>query len=166
MVDPEFDFGFTAVDEEELSLATAPVQPPPQPVVSSDAVASLSAKLAELDTKITAQIAALKPASSTQLVRMEEKIDRVLNMELGELNASLQAQGQNLSAVLDEVEERTTAMREECKTKMAEVENMILPLLTNLMKNPQKEYIHWPNRAEKLQSQIDKITSLTRSFGT
>jgi outer membrane murein-binding lipoprotein Lpp len=161
VADTDYDFGFTAVDEEELSLATAPVQPPPQPVVSSDAVASLSAKLAELDTKI----AALKPASSTQLARMEEKIDRVLNMELGELNASLQAQGQNLNAVLDEVEERTTAMREECKTKMGEVERMIMPLLTNLMKNPQKEYIHWPNRAEKLQSQIDKITALTRSFG-
>jgi hypothetical protein len=162
VADTDYDFGFTAVDEEELSLATAPVQPPPQPVVSSDAVASLSAKLAELDTKI----AALKPASSAQLARMEEKIDRVLNMELGELNASLQAQGQNLNAVLDEVEERTAAMREECKTKMGEVERMILPLLTNLMKNPQKEYIHWPNRAEKLQSQIDRITALTRSFGT
>jgi outer membrane murein-binding lipoprotein Lpp len=161
VADTDYDFGFTAVDEEELSLTTAPTQPPPQPVVSSDAVASLSAKLAELDTKI----AALKPASSTQLARMEEKIDRVLNMELGELNASLQAQGQNLNAVLDEVEERTTAMREECKTKMGEVERMIMPLLTNLMKNPQKEYIHWPNRAEKLQSQIDKITALTRSFG-
>ena len=161
MTDTDYDFGFTAVDENELSLATAPVQPPPQPVVSSDAVASLSAKLAELDTKI----AALKPASSTQLARMEEKIDRVLNMELGELNASLQAQWQNLNAVLDEVEERTAAMREECKAKMGEVERMILPLLTNLMKNPQKEYIHWPNRAEKLQSQIDKITALTRSFG-
>ena len=162
MADTDYDFGFTAVDEEELSLTTAPVQPPPQPVVSSDAVASVSAKLAELDTKI----AALKPASSTQLARMEEKIDRVLNMELGELNASLQAQGQNLNAVLDEVEERTAAMREECKTKMSEVERMIMPLLINLMKNPQKEYIHWPNRAEKLQSQIDKITALTRSFGT
>ena len=162
MADTDYDFGFTAVDEAELNLATAPAQPPPQPVVSSDAVASLSAKLAELDTKITA----LKPASSTQVARMEEKIDRVLNMELGELNASLQAQGQNLNAVLDEVEERTAAMREECKAKMGEVERMIMPLLTNLMKNPQKEYIHWPNRAEKLQSQIDKITALTRSFGT
>lgn len=161
MTDTEFDFGFTAVDEEELAILTPTAPPAPQPVVSSDAISSLSAKLTELDTKI----AALKPASSTQLARMEEKIDRVLNMELGELNASLQAQGQNLSAVLDEVEERTNAMREECKDKMAEVERMILPLLTNLMKNPQKEYIHWPNRAEKLQSQIDKITALTRGYG-
>jgi hypothetical protein len=108
---------------------------------------------------------AFKPASPAQLTRVEEKIDRVLNMELGELSASVHAQGENLSAVLDEVEERSNAMREECKGKLLELEAMILPLLTNLMKNPQKEYIHWPNRSEKLQTQIDKITKLTRSYG-
>jgi hypothetical protein len=153
-----FDFGFTAVDEEELRIS-APVQP--QPVVSADAVSAIAAKLADLEAKI----AAIKPASSTQLARVEEKIDRVLNMELGELNASLQQQGESLSSVLNEIEDRTNAMRDECKSKMGEVEALILPLLTNLMKNPQKEYIHWPNRTEKLQAQIDKITTLTRSFG-
>jgi hypothetical protein len=158
MTDQPFDFGFTAVDEEELHIS-APVQP--QPVVSPDAVAAISTKLADLEAKI----AAIKPASSTQLARVEEKIDRVLNMELGELNASLQQQGESLSSVLNEIEDRTNAMREECKGKMGEVEALILPLLTNLMKNPQKEYIHWPNRTEKLQAQIDKITTLTRSFG-
>lgn len=159
MSDTDFDFGFTAVDEEELHTTVAPTQP--IPTVSSDALAAMSAKLVDLESKI----AAIKPASSTHLSRVEEKIDRVLNMELGELSASLQQQGQNLSAVLDEVEQRTTATRDECKEKMAEVERLILPLLTNLMKNPQKEYIHWPNRTDKLQSQIDKITTLTRSFG-
>lgn len=158
MTDQPFDFGFTAVDEEELRIS-APVQP--QPVVSPDAVTAISAKLADLEAKI----AAIKPASSTQLARVEEKVDRVLNMELGELNASLQQQGESLSSVLNEIEDRTNAMRDECKGKMGEVESLILPLLTNLMKNPQKEYIHWPNRTEKLQAQIDKITTLTRSFG-
>ena len=158
MADTTFDFGFTAVDEEELHIS-APVQP--QPVVSADAVSAIAAKLAELEVKI----AAIKPASSAQVARVEEKIDRVLNMELGELNASLQQQGESLSSVLNEIEDRTNAMREECKGKMADVEALILPLLTNLMKNPQKEYIHWPNRTEKLQAQIDKITTLTRSFG-
>jgi len=158
MTDQPFDFGFTAVDEEELRIS-APVQP--QPVVSPDAVTAISAKLADLEAKI----AAIKPASSTQLARVEEKVDRVLNMELGELNASLQQQGESLSSVLNEIEDRTNAMRDECKVKMGEVEALILPLLTNLMKNPQKEYIHWPNRTEKLQAQIDKITTLTRSFG-
>jgi hypothetical protein len=158
MSDTTFDFGFTAVDEEELHIS-APVQP--QPVVSADAVSAIAAKLADLEVKI----AAIKPASSAQVARVEEKIDRVLNMELGELNASLQQQGESLSSVLNEIEDRTNAMRDECKVKMAEVEALILPLLTNLMKNPQKEYIHWPNRTEKLQAQIDKITTLTRSFG-
>ena len=159
MTDTDFDFGFTAVDEEELHSTAVPIQSAPS--VSPDALASITAKLVELDGKI----AALKPASSSQLTRVEEKIDRVLNMELTELTASVQEQGQNLSAVLDEVEQRSAATREECKAKMGEVERLILPLLTNLMKNPQKEYIHWPNRTERLQSQIDKITALTRSFG-
>jgi len=159
MSDTDFDFGFTAVDEEELHTTTVPVQPLPS--VSPDAVSAITAKLLDLEGKI----AAIKPASSSHLARVEEKIDKVLNMELHEMNAALQSQGQSLSTVLDEVEERTNAMRDECKTKMGEVERLILPLLTNLMKNPQKEYIHWPNRSEKLQAQIDKITTITRSFG-
>lgn len=162
MSDTEFDFGFTAVDEEELAGLTPIVQPPPpQPTVSGDTISALQAKLNDLDAKIVA----LKPASSSHLARVEEKVDRVLNMELGELNASVQAQGESLSAVLDEVEERANAVRDECKTKLLEVEGMILPLLTNLMKNPQKEYIHWPGRAEKIQAQIDRITKATRTFG-
>ena len=162
MADTEFDFGFTAVDEEELAGLTPIVQsPPPQPTVSGDTISALQAKLNDLDAKIVA----LKPASSSHLARVEEKVDRVLNMELGELNASVQAQGESLSAVLDEVEERANAVRDECKAKLLEVEGMILPLLTNLMKNPQKEYIHWPSRAEKIQAQIDRITKATRTFG-
>jgi hypothetical protein len=42
---------------------------------------------------------------------------------------------------------------------------MILPLLQNLMKNPDKPYIKWENRAEKIAAQIDKITAITRSYG-
>jgi hypothetical protein len=162
MSDTDFDFGFTAVDEEELKgLTPFQQQPPPQPTVSSDAISAIQARLADLDAKLVA----FKPASPAQLTRVEEKIDRVLNMELGELNASVQAQGESLSAVLDEVEERSNAVRDECKAKLLEIEGMILPLLANLMKNPQKEYIHWPNRAEKIQSQIDRITKATRTFG-
>jgi hypothetical protein len=156
----EFDFGFTAVDEEELGLAVTPPTPP-APSVSPDAVAAIAAQIAEL----RAAVVAIKPVTPTQMARMEEKIDRVLNAELHELNAAVQSQGESLSSVLDEVEERTNAMRDECKEKMQTLERMILPLLTNLMKNPEKEYIHWPNRSEKIAAQIDKITALTRSYG-
>ena len=106
MSDTDFDFGFTAVDEEELQTTAAPVLPQ-TPVVSPDALNSVTAKLVDLEGKI----AAIRPASSAHLARVEEKIDKMLNMELSELTASVQEQGQNISAVLDEVEERTNAMR-------------------------------------------------------
>lgn len=158
----EFDFGFTAVDEEELGLVSTTPPPPSTPTINVDSlVSALSAKLAELQ----ASIANLKPASSTQLARMEDKIDRVLNAELTELNAAVASQGQSLSSVLDEVEERCNATRGECKEKLIAVERLILPLLTNLMKNPEKPYIKWEGRSEKLSAQINKITEVTRSFG-
>ena len=47
--------------------------------------------------------------------------------------------------------------------KMKEVEGMILPLLNNLLKNPDKEYIKWGNRTEAINKQIAKITSVTRT---
>lgn len=156
----EFDFGFTAVDKEELGLAATPPTPPP-PSISPDAMAGIVAQISELKTAV----AALKPVSQTQMTRVEEKIDRVLNMELHELNAAVQSQGESLSSVLDEVEERANATREECKEKLQAVEHLILPLLTNLMKNPEKSYIKWEGRAEKIAAQIDKITAVTRSYG-
>ena len=51
----------------------------------------------------------------------------------------------------------------EIKQKLASVEKMILPLLVNLMKNPEKDYIHWPNRVPLIEKQIEKILAITRS---
>lgn len=124
----EFDFGFTAVDEEELGLAATPPTPP-APSVSPDAMAAITAQIADLRNAVVA----MKPATSAQVV--------------------------------DEVEERANATREECREKLQAVERLILPLLTNLMKNPEKPYIKWEGRAEKIAEQINKITAVTRSYG-
>ena len=40
--------------------------------------------------------------------------------------------------------------------------NMIQPLLNNLQKNPEKEYIYWPNRLEKVEEFSDKINEVYR----
>ena len=48
------------------------------------------------------------------------------------------------------------------KEDMMKVEKMIMPLLYNLMKNPQDIYIKWPNRKEIIQKQISKIVAVTR----
>lgn len=53
-------------------------------------------------------------------------------------------------------------LKKEHKEDMLKVEKMIMPLLYNLMKNPQDIYIKWPNRKEIIQKQISKIVSVTR----
>lgn len=56
-----------------------------------------------------------------------------------------------------------SSAEEQLKAKLLEVEKLIMPLLVNLMKNSEKDYIHWPNRAPLIQKQIDKILAITRS---
>ena len=51
---------------------------------------------------------------------------------------------------------------DELKKKLLEVEKMVMPLLVNLMKNPEKEYIKWPNRKVPIESAISKILDITR----
>ena len=49
------------------------------------------------------------------------------------------------------------------RDKFEALESLMIPLLYNLKKNPDKEYIYWPDRESKLQSQIDQIINITRS---
>jgi glutaredoxin 2 len=49
------------------------------------------------------------------------------------------------------------------KKQMQALEKLIVPVLKNLMKNPENETIKWPNRTEAIKSQMAKITAITRS---
>ena len=51
---------------------------------------------------------------------------------------------------------------EEYKARLMQVEQIIMPFLTNLLKTADKPYINWPNRKPILESQIQKILTLTR----
>jgi hypothetical protein len=51
---------------------------------------------------------------------------------------------------------------EEYKTRLAQVEKIIMPFLTNLLKSQAQPYIHWPNRGPIIEKQIQKILELTR----
>jgi hypothetical protein len=62
-----------------------------------------------------------------------------------------------------EVDVRKKELEENNKQIFKEIEILIIPLLKNLMKNPDKEYIYWPKRTNKIQKQIDKILEITRS---
>ena len=84
MTDDLFDFGFTAVDEDEL----------------------------EAVQKVTQKAAAVESTATTT----QEKLDKLYNA--------------------------------------------IVPLLNNLKKNPEKEYILWPNRLSKVEAFEDHLQKI------
>jgi hypothetical protein len=62
------------------------------------------------------------------------------------------------NAVITEKDETV----ENYKHRLTEVEKLILPFLSNLLKTADKPYINWPNRKPILEAQIQKILTLTR----
>ena len=111
----DFDFGFTAADEDELNA------------------------LVQLDDQTTPD----------EIKEMQEKLDLILQM-----NSTC---------------EGTNAVKEQydvlLKAKMEEIEKATLPLLVNLKKNKEKDYLYWPGgeREAKCDLQIQKILNITRS---
>ena len=122
----DIDFGFTAVDEDDLKGLTS----------SSEATEAVSDKL---------------DASSEQVKLLEYKMDNVV----GKLDDMLD----EVSTVKEYYENEKVLV----SNKLTEVEELILPLLKNLMKNKDKEYIYWPNREAIINQQIDRITTITRA---
>ena len=46
--------------------------------------------------------------------------------------------------------------------KLDSLYNAIVPLLNNLKKNPEKDYIYWPNRVGKVDEFEDMITKIVK----
>ena len=117
------DFGFSAVDELELSQVT---------------------NEETLETQVFRENVS---ASSEGIVRLEGKMDQILNL-YSEGKLSLDADRVTLTA--------------DTAGKLSELEQLIVPLLVNLMKNPDKEYLYWPDRTLRVQEQMDRILAITR----
>ena len=62
------------------------------------------------------------------------------------------------------INEHRSLIESDVATKLRDVEDLVLPLLFNLQKNPEKEYIHWPNRTAIIDKQIEKIKAVTRYY--
>lgn len=110
----DFDFGFTAADEDELNA------------------------LVQLDDQTTPD----------EIKDMQEKLDLILQM-----NSTCEGAG----AVKQQYDDILAA-------KMLEIEKIVLPLLLNLKKNKQKDYLYWPGgqREAKCDLQIQKVLNITR----
>lgn len=47
--------------------------------------------------------------------------------------------------------------------KLDKLYNAVIPLLNNLKKNPEKDYILWPNRLEKVEAFEDHLQGIYKS---
>lgn len=65
--------------------------------------------------------------------------------------------------VLQEAQDTITSVSAEATTlqnQLTKLYSMVVPLLNNLAKNPDKNYIHWPDRVKKIEefrAQLDKV---------
>ena len=67
----------------------------------------------------------------------------------------------DISAILEETKNaEINSVEEQYKKKIEILKKMMLTLLNNLAANPEKEYIYWPNRVEKIKQQIEKINKI------
>ena len=57
---------------------------------------------------------------------------------------------------------KTAETADDYKTRLNEVEKLIIPFLQKLYQTADKEYIYWPNRKPIIEKQIEKILKLTR----
>jgi len=71
-----------------------------------------------------------------------EKLDKIL--EVKELND----------------EDRVVRTQQEVTDRLQKLYDVVMPLYKNLLSSADRDYIHWPDRKEKIQSEIDKIESI------
>jgi DNA repair ATPase RecN len=138
----EFDFGFELVDG-------------PTPTGVSEEAPSVSVDTSEIDDRLES---------------LENKISNVLNIvslndSSDDIRRALEDQGSTISSAVDSIDEMKENLERDYDKKLEEIENLVLPLLVNLTKNPEKEFIKWPNRAESVQGHINKILEVTRNNG-
>ncbi|CAB5221965.1 hypothetical protein UFOVP242_179 [uncultured Caudovirales phage] len=114
----------------------------------------------------TAEDTTVVPTTLTPQVTSQEIsepiIERIKNLEinLGEALTILE-RIENANTPLD-TDEYKALIEKDVKAKLVAVEKLILPLLVNLMKNPEKDTIKWPGRAPIIEKQIEKILAITR----
>lgn len=83
--------------------------------------------------------------NNDEIQELKDKLDSLLSAQEETLNNAMVA-----------------AIETKYKARLKEVEGLIMPLLVNLKKNPDKAYINWPNREAVINKQIEKILAVTR----
>jgi sugar-specific transcriptional regulator TrmB len=94
-----------------------------------------------------------KPVFSLDDAHDDFGFSAVSEDELKSLEKQLQKEVTQKSKALEEVEKTYQG-------KLEQLYKAVMPLLKNLAKDSDKEYIFWPNRAEKMKEFISKVEKI------
>lgn len=127
-----FDFGFSAIDDD------TPIQ--------TQQVVQQQVNTDGLDELVQDALSPVHSSLETLMNKMEN-LENILQ-----------------SGITDnfDIEGYKSLVEKDVKEKLKTLEGLILPLLVNLMKNPEKDTIKWPNRGPIIEKQIEKILAITR----
>lgn len=73
------------------------------------------------------------------------------------------AMGENELSVVQQTTEQLTQITTTAQTTQQRLDalyNAVMPLLTNLKKNPEREYIYWPERTGKIEQFEQKLLDI------
>jgi len=144
--DTSGDWGFTGVAEKPSDKAVSDSKQTEQvvkqtadgvgKVVSSEIVSRLESKLDKIYSAVNSAKSEITNKNETELEIAKKQMD-------------------------DEYDLRKDQVGKDSKEKFSKLEKLIIPLLVKLAKSPEA-YIHWPNGAEVIESQLKKIVAITR----
>ena len=144
--DTSGDWGFTGVAEKPSDKAVSDSKQTEQvvkqtadgvgKVVSSEIVSRLESKLDKIYSAVNSAKSEITNKNETELEIAKKQMD-------------------------DEYDLRKDQVGKDSKEKFSKLEKLIIPLLVKLAKSPEA-YIHWPNRAQVIETQLKKIVAITR----
>jgi hypothetical protein len=92
------------------------------------------------------------------LSAVEDKVSIILN-KIDYLEEIIKA---SAGANNFDIDSYKLLVEKDVNDKLKKLEGLIMPLLANLLKNPDKDFIKWPNRKPIIEAQISKILAITR----
>ncbi len=75
----------------------------------------------------------------------------------------LKSMERQLQQQVQQKEQELSLTSKEYKDKLETLYKLIMPLLLNLAKDDDKEYIYWPERTKKMKAFIDKVDKLVNN---
>ena len=92
----------------------------------------------------------------------DKRINAITNPRGALKEADAARKLRDASLKVNKIEAAKDKLESAYKDRLYECEKLVMPLLVNLLKTSDKEYIYWPDRKEQVEGQIDKLLSFTR----